>query len=310
MNRLRASGETIYGIAGARRGSAAPPRSSLPQRLQSYATLVAPTTLAAALLYYFGYVTTYAKFAYFGIDLSLLHLSTQDLALQSVAVLYVPVGLLMVLAAGYYAAYRVASRLIARRHRRRLARRSAIVFFLLAIGLLARALAGIAIASIAARERPGLTPGSLGLGAQSALVGAWLWSSGSDTSKRQAGQANLRVVAGLVAGITVLSLFWITNSFAAVYGRSQAQSLSVHLKDRRPGVVLDTPERLYLHDPGIVETSLPDAGNQRFHFRYRGFRLLLEADNRLFLIPEQWRTGGDLLVLPADGNLRVQFVGG
>jgi hypothetical protein len=63
----------------------------------------------------------------------------------------------------------------------------------------------------------------------------------------------------------------------------------------RPSVVLDTKERLYLRFPGAEE------------IRYRGLRLLIEANGKLFLIPERWRQGGGVLVVPHDDSSRAQF---
>lgn len=59
--------------------------------------MVAPTTVLAALLYYFGYVTTYSRYAYFGVDLDQIGLSQQDLILRSVAALFLPAGVLTLL---------------------------------------------------------------------------------------------------------------------------------------------------------------------------------------------------------------------
>src|SRR4051794_26460224 len=62
--------------------------SNLLDQLSAVAGVVAPTTVLTALLYYYGYVATYARFAYFGVDLATLRLPTQELVLRSVAVLY------------------------------------------------------------------------------------------------------------------------------------------------------------------------------------------------------------------------------
>jgi hypothetical protein len=48
------------------------------QRLSQFASIAAPSSVAAALLFYFGYVATYARYLYFGVDLTALDLSTTD----------------------------------------------------------------------------------------------------------------------------------------------------------------------------------------------------------------------------------------
>ena len=110
-------------------------------------------------------------------------------------------------------------------------------------------------------------------------------------------------------GLVVLSLFWLTNSFAGANGRGQAVIDAADLQSR-PAVVLDTPERLYLDQPGVVERALPQADEQqlRYRYRYRGLRLLIAAGGRLFLVPDQWQDVSGVLVLPDDDQIRVRYV--
>ena len=77
--------------------------------------------------------------------------------------------------------------------------------------------------------------------------------------------------------------------------------------DDLPSVILDTKERLFLHDAGIEETVLPPSGGQTFHYRYRGLRLLIEGQDRMFLVPDRWSASDTTLIVPLDGSVRVQF---
>ena len=54
--------------------------------------------------------------------------------------------------------------------------------------------------------------------------------------------------------------------------------------DRLPPVVLDTRERLFLPAGSVEETALPQEDESRFRYRYRGLRLLIQGDGRLFLV--------------------------
>jgi hypothetical protein len=65
--------------------------------------------------------------------------------------------------------------------------------------------------------------------------------------------------------------------------------------------------RLFLRDPGIEETALPASDGQTFHYRYRGLRLLIEGQNRMFLVPDVWSASDSTLIVPLDGSVRVQF---
>lgn len=293
----------------ARDGTAAQeePLTTLAERLRAVAGVVAPTTLIAALLYYYGYVTTYTRFAYFGVDLSTLGMSTQDLALRSVAALYVPIAALLAAGLAGYWLHNAASTALARGQRTKLLRRGGWLAIAAGAALLIRAVVGIVYPSIARNEFPGITPLSLGLGALLIAYGRHLVVSTSADQNRSPQRRTLEWISwALVSGIAVLSLFWLTNSFAGAYGRGQADVDSRELT-RRPNVTLDTKERLYLRYPGVDETQLPSEDGQEFRYRYRGLRLLIESDDRLFLIPERWREGGEVLVLPHDNEVRVQF---
>lgn len=283
------------------------PTTSLVERLRTAAGVIAPTTLIAALLYYYGYVTTLARFAYFGVDLSTLRMSTQDLALRSVEALYVPLAALLAAGlVGFWLHTTVRAFLVQGKYTR-LLQRGGWLAITLGTVLLVRAVIGIIHSSIAANEFPGITPISLGLGALLMAYGRHLVTYVSPDQNRSQRRRRLeRVVWTAVSGIAVLSLFWLTNSFAAAYGRGQADVDSLKL-GTKPSVTLDTKERLYLGYPGVEETHLPIENGQQFRYRYRGLRLLIESDSRLFLIPERWRKGGNVLVLPEDSSVRVQF---
>ncbi|MGH3941797.1 MAG: hypothetical protein ACRDTG_24850 [Pseudonocardiaceae bacterium] len=283
------------------------PLTTLAERLRAIAGVVAPTTLIAALLYYYGYVTTYTHFAYFGVDLSTLRMSTQDLALRSVAALYVPIAALLAAGLAAYWLHNAASAALARGRRNKVLRRGGWLTIAAGAVLLIRAVVGIVYPSIARNEFPGITPLSLGLGALLVAYGHHLVvRTSADQSSSPQRRTLERISWALVSGIAVLSLFWLTNSFAGAYGRGQADADSRELT-RRPNVTLDTKERLYLRYPGVDETQLPPEDGQEFRYRYRGLRLLIESDARLFLIPERWREGGEVLVLPHDNEVRVQF---
>ncbi|SDJ04684.1 hypothetical protein SAMN05444157_1452 [Frankineae bacterium MT45] len=274
--------------------------------LRRAAGVIAPTTLVAALLYYFGYVTSYARYAYFNVDISSLNLSRQDLALQSVGALYVPAAALAVGALLAYLARDAIRAAIDSEKHRDAVRRVGYLLQVVGVVLLVRAVIGILSPTLAATEPIGTTPTCLGLGPVLLLVGVRLVVGARGRPLTPLAQRYFRATSFFVVTMAVLSLFWLTNSFAGYYGKGQAEDLSLHL-DRRPSVVLDTVEPLWLHDSGVVETQLPATAGQQFKFRYRGLRLLVEADSKLFLIPDQWRSGGTVLVLPHDSSVRVQF---
>ncbi|GAA1850227.1 hypothetical protein GCM10009836_32530 [Pseudonocardia ailaonensis] len=257
----------------------------------------------AALLYYFGYVTTLARYSYFGLDLAQLRFTTQELALQSVAAVYVPVAILLGAGLLAYLARRWVKAMTLGRPRRSVVLGA--VGLVLGTLLVARAITGILVPAIAETEPIATTPACLGAGAVLAAFGADLVverrPTGSEDARRR------RVVWTFVAGAVVLSLFWAANSFAAAYGAGQAEIVAERM-GTRPRLVLDTKERLYLDYGGIEETSLPAGADQTFRYRYRGLRLLVESGERMFLVPAVWVPGTSrVLVLPDDGSVRVQL---
>jgi hypothetical protein len=87
---------------------------------------------------------------------------------------------------------------------------------------------------------------------------------------------------------------------------SLAQYRALHL-DELPSVILDTRERLFLTSPGISEFVLPPSTGQTFHFRYRHLRLLIQGDDRMFLVPDQWSASDSTLLVRLDNTVRMQF---
>ncbi len=115
-----------------------------------------------------------------------------------------------------------------------------------------------------------------------------------------------RIAVVLICVVIAASIFWATATIAQWSGRGLAIYSVDHL-DNLPSVILDTKERLFLRDPGIEETVLPPSEGQTFHYRYRGLRLLIEGQDRMFLIPDQWSQYDSTLIVPLDGSVRIQF---
>jgi hypothetical protein len=280
----------------------------LADRLPIIAGIIAPTTLVAALLYYFGYVTTYARYAYFGLDLDQIGLSQQDLILRSVAALFAPAGALLLLGILGAACRLFLLRMTApgRAGEGRLrtgllvASAAAAVLGLVVFG---RGMLGVVVPSVSQHEPMATSPVCLGGGALLTATGIWVHQR-----LRAATSTDLRVARLLwllVWLVVALGLFWTTNSIAGAYGRAQAARFVATLPER-PQVVVDTTERLYV--PGLREASLPPDADQRYRYRYRDLRLLVASDRQLFLVPMDWRPdSGAVLILPQGDTVRIHI---
>jgi len=289
-------------------------RSGAPSDLERWLSLagsvIAPTTLLTALLFYFGYVSSLQQYAYFGIDIDAIGLSTQDYLLRSPEALFLPTGILLLTGLLGLWGHAALTRMATPGGRRRL-RICAWVLVVVGGILFARGVIGVLIPYIARREAVATTPICLGIGIALIAYGRYVLyrlrtAPTHDATRRPwIERGGLAVVVGLI----VLSVFWASTSFAAAYGRGRALTLAEQLSDR-PGVIVDTKERLWIRHPAVQETKLPVEGSQEYHYRYRGLRLLIQSKERMFLVPERWSQDEDwsTLVLPVDNTVRIQFV--
>ncbi|MFS1300187.1 hypothetical protein [Streptosporangium longisporum] len=121
-----------------------------------------------------------------------------------------------------------------------------------------------------------------------------------------------RYALAWVAVIVVASCFWTVSSFAAAYGKGRALD-DVDSLGSRPEVVLYAKEALRDVPAGVAETVLTAAASEKepYRFRYRGLRLLVESNARLFLVPAAWIPGSSrTLVIPYDNTVRIHLIAG
>jgi hypothetical protein len=268
-------------------------RSQAERWVSFAAGIVTPVTLITALLFYFGYVSSRSQYEYFGIDVDAIGLSTQDYVMRSPQPLLVPLLVLSLIAVAgllLHNAIRARAGLVAVRR----ARLAAIV--VLALGVLGLflypVLGGLAYYAL-------VVPLVIGLAA--AVLGY--------LSYLTTRLLDLKPQVALIALLTVVTMscaFWATATTAQYSGRGLAKSNAEHL-DRLPVVILDSQERLHLRSPGVEETALRPSEGQTFNYRYRGMRLLIVGENRLFLVPQRWNASNTTLVVPLDESIRVQF---
>ncbi|MEV6209482.1 hypothetical protein [Kitasatospora sp. NPDC051914] len=237
-------------------------------------------------------------------DAATLGFSTQDLMLRSSPALYLPAGVLLCVGLLATVGYHLATRTMhsgadGRRTVRRACRvvAAAVVVPLLALGFLA----GFEVIDGGPMGTPLLIGGALLVVVLARMVAV----RAGGAPYPLAGE---RAALGISVALIVLCSFWAAGGFAHRKGTADARWLADNLA-LRPAVVLDTTERLYLQWPGVEERTLPDAGaGQRFRYRYRGVRLLAQANNRMFLIPRDWTwEDGNVLILPVDTGVRITF---
>ncbi|MEU6714555.1 hypothetical protein ABZ897_24065 [Nonomuraea sp. NPDC046802] len=288
-------------------GGEAEGREPISARVRQLAEAVGPTTLATALLVYFGYIATRARFDYFGISLDMAEMSNQSLLLRGLEVIYVPAALICLgalLCIGVHAAVTW-----------QLGRRPGDVantFLAAGIGLVGlllvvRALIGIFLQDAETSVVIGTTPLALAFGP--ALVAYAGHIHGKNRGRPLLSPRLTRNAAICVLGLAVAGLFWGSTVLAWAYGTGRSQE-DTHELAGYPEVILDLKEPLVGAPNGITHTLLPATGKDPgFLHRYRGFRLLLASGGRLFLVNPTWTLGRDqTVVVPYDNSIRIQLV--
>lgn len=307
--------------------------------------IIGPPTVLGALLFYFGYVSSRAQYAYFGIDVDTIGLSTQDYIMRSPQPLLVPLLVLALIGVALLLLdttilRRIAAPAISAAESEDPSRRAAQLRGRAGyIDRIARAtsILGLAVLTVGVvllftytlfREWAFynlVTPLLLAIGGGLAVYALRISNfarrlkahqgAPATTGTGEAGAAPpygdgsvllRRIARMLVYFVIAVSVFWATATVAQWSGRGLAQGEARHL-NRLPYVILDTKERLFLHSPGVEETILPASQGQTFHYRYRRLRLLIVGGGRMFLVPEEWSASDSTLVVPLNGTARVQF---
>jgi hypothetical protein len=284
----------------------------------SVAQVVAPLSVLTALLFYFGYASSRARYLYFGVDVDTIGLSTQDYVMRSPEPLLTPLLVLALLAVVVAVVHervhrRVQAALtdakdadpkVAAIGRQRLQRGSRRARAVVVTG---DALLLVGVLLLLAFPLWGdwayytlVTPLLMAAGTGLALYGRRIARS------LEPGQPPSGLVTVVLSVLLVVSVFWATATFAEWSGRGAAREVARHL-DRLPAVILDTTERLALSSPGVHESALQPNEGQTFRYRYRDLRLLIQGEDRLFLVPETWDASNSTLVVPMDDSVRLQF---
>ena len=267
---------------------------------------IAPASLITALLFYFGYVSSREFFLYFGVDVDVLSLSNQQFVMRSPGALFVPVMVIVLVAAGLIVGQRVFRRRVRAMDEARQTRVIRIFgwagVIVLAIGLLLACM----FAVLGNWDYYGFaTPLCLALGAG---LSAYALSMAQAISGSKEGRSAivLLVIAG-VAGV-----FWATATVAQWWGLGQARFLADDM-GVLPAVVLDSTQPLYPGSADIEQVELARGATSeeeetQFRYRYHGLRLLVRGGDYLFLVPDVWSPNASTLVIPLDDDeFRFRF---
>jgi hypothetical protein len=266
-------------------------RAQIERWVSFAAGIVAPVTLISALLFYFGYVSARSQYEYFGIDVDTIGLSTQDYVMRSPQPLLVPLLVLTLLAVAGLLLHNAIKPTQTAVRRSLVAAAALLVLGVIAL-FLYPAIGDVPYYALVVPLVIGLAAAALG----------YL----SYVAARLADRRPPVILIVLLGVVTTTCAFWATATTAEYSGRGLAKSDAENL-GRFPAVILDTKERLQLRSPGLEETALRPGAGQTFNYRYRGLRVLVVGDNRLFLVPQRWNPSNTTLVVSLDSSIRVQF---
>jgi hypothetical protein len=303
-----------------------PQRGRVEQWVSIGTNFIAPTTFLGALLFYFGYVSSRSQYAYFGLDVDTIGLSTQDYIIRSPQPLLLPLLVLPLIGAALLLANTAVRRRIpfgngtvgkdnAAKAMHRIARGSAVFgLALLFVGVVLLFLYAYIgdwssyglVTPMVFASGGGLVAYASHLRRQIPVDGRLVRTAQARLSRGNRSKSTPWTASVLLFALIAASIFWATATVAQWSGRGLAKSEALHL-DRLPSVILDTKEQLFLHDPYTIYSILPTSDGQTFHYRYRHLRLLIQGHDRMFLVPDVWSASDSVLIVPLDGSVRVQF---
>lgn len=285
--------------------------SQLERWLSVGGSIIAPVTAITALLFYFGYVSSRAQYDYFGVDVDLVGLTTQDYVMRSPQPLLVPLLVLTLTCALLLGLHTLVRRQLTDHQLRRLARRTVVVG-------LAFVVVGLVLLFLypwlgRGDYYPLITPLVLVIGGSLSGWGLGQIRRQDAVTATEAGKGRRKVDALDAAVVLVwiavaAGVFWATATIAEWSGRGLGMEQARNLRDL-PSVVLDTKERMFLPaEMQATEVLLqPPGDEQSFRYRYWGLRLLVEGDEAMFLVANDWNAANWTLLVPVDDNIRVRF---
>jgi hypothetical protein len=285
--------------------------TALPRVLKLVGSVVAPTTLLTALMYYFGWLEAAAFFWYLGAQVTVLDLTVRDYLANSVDGLIPP----LVAVAGAALLTLWVQQLLRTAMPAETRRKGLSALMPVA------AVAGVVLVSLALADivmRP-VFPASFPEGRGLCLtIGVLLLTYAvrlfrlllTEGRSQRAPQRVPGIVAvtewGAVFILVSVGLFWAVGSYAISLGMSRGHELETLLSGQ-PEVVIYSEKKLGLQAPGVRELPCR-ASDAAYRFRYEGLKLVQQAGNQYLLLPAGWtHLNGAAILLPRSESLRLEF---
>lgn len=281
-----------------------PPTAPWRGALELAASIITPLSLITAALYYFGWVRSNAIARFFGYDVELLNLTTQDYLLRSVVPMFVPIvvgliGLILLSVLARWLRGRVGAGAVGAHTARR---GGAVLMTLGAVAIVAGALA-----TPGQRSDVLYAVGALLLGgAVAAGLGIVVWQAAGTTGSVPSTSPPLAVLVGLIA-IGLVGVFTGVTRYADEIGVGRARQTLAGL-DRLGDVILYSDRNLHISGGGTDCAVLSD-DEGAFRYRYGGLRLFTQAGDRILLLPAQYGRNGvaEVIVVTLGDGVRMDL---
>lgn len=286
----------------------------LPQVLKIVGSVVAPTTLLTALLFYFGRLHAQGLTRYLRVHFTVFDFTVQDYLVRSADGLFLPVTIAAAVALLSLWIHRLLLGALPVNTRTKVLQVLAPLAGVSGMGLVALALAAMfgnkVFASFPEAGGLSLSIGVLLLAYADRLLRSLIaerrsadppWSPAGGIAVAEWGAIFILVSVGL---------FWAVNSYAIGVGTSRGQQIERGLESSAD-VVLYSEKSLDLHVPGVREMicstpeNMPEAA---YRFRYEGLKFVLQSGDHYLFLPKGWmRDSGVALVIPRSDALRLEF---
>lgn len=291
--------------------------AALPRVLKLVGSVVAPTTLLTALMYYFGWLEAAAFFWYLGAQITVLDLTAQDYLSNSVDGLIPPLvaiagTALLVLWVQQLLRTAVPAETRWKGLRALMPAAAAAGVVLVGLALADIVMGPVFPASFSEGRGLSLTIGVLLL-TYAVRLFRLLLTERQLRTERQPPQVLQRmpgIVAvaewGAVFILVSVGLFWAVGSYAISLGMSRGHELETLLSSQ-PEVVVYSEKRLNLQAPSVRETPC-QASEAAYRFRYDGLKVVRQSGNQYLLLPAGWtHLNGVAILLPRSESMRLEF---
>ncbi|WP_116452179.1 hypothetical protein [Blastococcus litoris] len=278
---------------------------ALPRLVRIAGEVVAPATLLTALLFQFGRLHSAGYFRHFGVNFTVLDLSTTDFLIVGADGLFVPLAGACVLALVLLWLHRLVLGRVRAGTYQRLFRAlvpAAVVTGAVLLGLALLDLLTSVRLFWGESEAAGL---SLAAGVLLLVYALRLIRLSSDHPRPRSEQAEL-AEWGAAFLLVSIGLYWAVGAYALGVGTGRALQLQRALPFQ-PAAVLYSEQSLSLTAEGVTEVRCADP-DAAYRFRYDGLRLVRQAGNQYLLVAANWRRDtGTAVLIPRGPGVRLEF---